>query len=47
MDGELIEKFLDLDENVGKEVIGSLGVNPVKWDYEGVRLVVERLKRLR
>lgn len=47
VDGELIEKFLDLDENVGKEVVGRLSLNPVKWDYEGVRLVVERLKRLR
>lgn len=47
MDGELIEKFLNLDENVGKEIIGRLSLNPVKWDYEGVRLVVERLKRLR
>lgn len=47
MDGELIERFLDLDESVGKEVVGSLSVNPVKWDYEGVKLVIERLKRLR
>lgn len=47
VDGELVEKFLDLDENVGKEVVGSLSVNPVKWNYEDVRSVVERLKRLR
>lgn len=47
VDGELIEKFLNLDENAGKEVVGKLSLNPVKWDYEGVKLVVERLKRLR
>ncbi len=39
-----MEKFLDLDEKDAAEIVSGL---TAKWDYEAVKVVVERLKRLR
>lgn len=41
-----MERFLDLEEGVAEEVVKGLqgGGN---WDVEGVRSVVEKLRRLR
>lgn len=41
VDGELIERFLDCEENVQKKAIEGLGV-----DLEDVRTLVEGLRRL-
>tara|TARA_R110002003_G_scaffold96_14_gene7519 strand:- start:1140 stop:1412 length:273 start_codon:yes stop_codon:yes gene_type:complete len=41
VDGELIERFLDIDEGVQKKAIEGLGV-----DLEDVRSLVEGLRRL-
>lgn len=39
-----MERFLELDEGVAEEVVKELGEG---WDLEGVRGVVERLRRVR
>ena len=44
VDGELVEGFADLAENVQEEVVNGLGVNVA---VEEVRGVVESLRRLR
>lgn len=44
VDGELVEKFLDLDDDLAREVVKELAEG---WDLEGVRGVVEGLRRLR
>lgn len=41
MDGELLERFLDVDEVVQREIVEGLGPN-----VEDVRNMVEELKRL-
>jgi len=41
VDGELIERFLDLDESVQSKVVEGLGV-----DVENIRGLVEGLRRL-
>jgi DNA damage-binding protein 1 len=41
VDGELIERFLDVDEEVQKEICAGLGPS-----VEDIRDVVEELKRL-
>ena len=41
VDGELIETFLDLDEDVQKKAVEGLGV-----DVENIRGLVESLRRL-
>lgn len=41
VDGELIERFLDVDEEVQKEICTGLGPS-----VEDVRNLVEELKRL-
>lgn len=43
VDGELIERFLDLDENVQSKAVEGLGE---RWDVEAVKGVVEGLRRL-
>lgn len=43
VDGELIERFLDISEDVQKKAIEGLGN---EWDVEAVRGLVEGLRRL-
>ena len=43
VDGELIERFLDLDEDVQSKAVAGLGEG---WDVEAVKGVVEGLRRL-
>lgn len=45
VDGELVERFLELDEPAQEGVVSGLGVDGV--DAEGVRGMVEALRRLR
>jgi DNA damage-binding protein 1 len=41
VDGELIERFLDIDEEVQKKAVEGLG-----FDVEEVRGIVEGLRRM-
>jgi DNA damage-binding protein 1 len=41
VDGDLVERFLDLDDDVQKKAVEGLGV-----DLEGVRGIVETLRRM-
>lgn len=43
VDGELVERFLDLEEGVAEQVVQAVGQG---WELEGVRGVVEKLRRL-
>ncbi len=43
VDGELVERFLDINEDLQKKVVEGLGE---KWDVEAVRGLVEGLRRL-
>lgn len=45
VDGELVERFLELDETAQDEVVAVLGL--AGWDGEGVRGLVEGLRRMR
>lgn len=47
VDGELVERFLDLEEGVAEEVVKGLQGQGGPWDVDSVRGVVERLRRLR
>lgn len=46
VDGELIERFLDVDEPTQQQILEFSG-QQTKYDVEGVRGIVERLRRLR
>lgn len=43
VDGELVERFLDLSDDVQSKAVEGLGEG---WDVEAVKGVVEGLKRL-
>lgn len=47
VDGELVEKFLGLSDEVQGSIVKGLGVGTGDLDVESVRAMVEGLRRLR